>query len=221
LAEALHRHRATYTERSKVGTGVFANASTPDESKSPGFAQLQEVYISNGEQVVADYIIARKGSSDEVLNHNSVSKIKRKISAETAEDYGLDQDEAHLALLYAAASRELAQRTLTATPDEATRLKGMKRLASLTLDLYQRLQAARQLPPRLTDERQADLAGQLAGTSQHLRKLEKTLFGKARTPIDDLVTKAETRRSAYRRDNPEPEPETPRRIDRDHPHLAA
>ena len=134
---------------------------------------------------------------------------ERKISAETAAYYGLDQDEAHLALLYAAASKEATQNTLTATPEEAARLKCMKRLASLALDLCQRLKVAALLPKVLVDERQADLAGQLSGTSQELCKLEKTLFGELRTPKDDLVTNAEAGRRAYRRANPVSEPEAP------------
>jgi hypothetical protein len=151
---------------------------------------------------------------------------KQKISAETADDYGLDQEEAHLALLYAAAAKEAAQRALTATPEEATRLKGMRRLASLTLDLYQRLKLAVLLPPRLTDERQSDLAGQLVGTHQQLRKLETTLFGDPRTPQNDLVTMANRSSVSYRsRTKQEPEktevPTTPRLFGREVPHLAA
>jgi hypothetical protein len=125
-----------------------------------------------------------------------------------AERFGLDPEEADLALRYAAAAKEAAQRALTATPEEATRLKGMKRLASLTLDLYQRLKVAVLLPRVLTDERQADLASQLSGTSYELRKLEKNLFGKSRTPQDNLITKATARRMAWLSPRPNPMPKT-------------
>ena len=133
---------------------------------------------------------------------NYVNMTKVKISAATAEDYGLDREEAHFALLYAAASKEATQRALTATPDETARLKGMKRLASLTLDLYQRLKAAVLLPRILVDQRQADLAGQLSGTFKELSKLEETLFGEPRTRKDDLVAKAGGQATAWRRTSP-------------------
>ena len=134
-----------------------------------------------------------------------------KILASVAEDFGLDPEEARIALLYAAASKEATQRALTATPAEATRLKGMKRLSSLTLDLYQRLKVAATLPRFLVDERQADLASQLSGTSREVRKLEETLFGEPRTLKDPLVTKAEAQRKTYGRHKlmPETMPETP------------
>lgn len=187
-----------------------------EESKSSPFAQPQKDDIISDEKVTAEYTSVEEGLCDESSYRPN---IKGKISTETAEYYDLDQEEAHLALLYAKASKELARRTLTATPEEATRLKGMKRLASLTLDLCQRLKVAALLPSRLTDERQSDLAGQLSGTFQHLRKLEKTLFGETRTPQNDLVTKAEAQKKAYGRATLEASA-TPRRVDGD-PHLAA
>src|SRR5271165_3567705 len=156
---------------------------------------------------IASSMLAR-GPAAKPINRSLMTNDE--ILVAVAKIYGIDPKEADLGLRYAAASRELAQRTLTATPDEAKRLKGMKRLASLTLDLYQRLKVAVLLPSRLTDERQADIGGQLEGTSQELRRLEKTLFGASRTPHDNLVSKANVRRkvwAAEKRANPVPESE--------------
>ena len=145
-----------------------------------------------------------------------------KILDEIAECYGLDREETHLALRYAAAAREATQCFLTTTPDEAKRLKNMKRLASLTLDLYQRLRVAAQLPPVLVDERQSDFAGQLEGTFWELRRLEKTL-GEPRTPHGNLLTKVNVRRKVWAQSTksmPEPAlPTTPRAAGRESPPL--
>jgi hypothetical protein len=144
------------------------------------------------------------------------------ILDEIAKRYGLEHEEAHLALCYAAASRDATLRNLTASPDEAKRLKGMKRLRSLTLDLYQRLRVAASLPRVFVDERQYNHAVQLGGTSQELRRLEETLFGEPRTPKDELVIQADRSRLAYRRTHPtQPKTPTPCTDNRSWPKLNA
>lgn len=146
------------------------------------------------------------------------------ILASTADRYGLDPQEADLALRYAAASKEATQRDLTATPEEAARLKGMRRLASLKLDLYQRLQVAARLPRILVNERQYNCVNRLRATFNDLHELEKALFGEPRTERDDLVKKAGGQTTAWRRTHQEPETAAtprPNTIARKPTHLAA
>jgi hypothetical protein len=218
LTEDTLLENLVFTPWSEVGMGLYGNTSSPQESNTDLFSEQSEGGISN-EEAAAGGISVEEGPRDELPDHIE------EILAPAAKHYGLDLEETHRALCYAAASKKLTQRTLTATPEEATRLKGMKRLASLALDLWQRREVFKGVPGRLTDEREYDLASQLASTSQHLRKLEKTLFDKVLTPIDDQVTKAETRRSAYRIANPitsdTPTPSRPAAAGKGHPYLAA
>ncbi|OYV38968.1 MAG: hypothetical protein B7Z80_08655 [Rhodospirillales bacterium 20-64-7] len=101
----------------------------------------------------------------------------RKISAETAADYGLDQDEAHLALMAAAAGKEVAQRAATSTEDELRRLRDIRRLWDLRLDLHQRLNAAVDLPDPIQTRAEYRSAVSVVAAQNQLRQLEEKLFG--------------------------------------------
>jgi hypothetical protein len=195
-----------------------------EESKVPRFAPRRKGDRSKDKQVAADGISAEEGLRDEVLDHDLITK--RKISAETAEDYGIDQKAAELALRYAAALQEATKNILTATPDETKRLNDAARERKLELELHHRLQAAKELPPRFTDDRQSDLAGQVVGTSYELKKLQKARGADdVAATTDDLVTKVSRSRSAYRYAKLKEETEKPtktikRRTSRER-HLAA
>jgi hypothetical protein len=152
-------------------------------------------------------------------NDNDGIVTDEEIAKPAAERFGLDPQEAVLALRYAAAAK---QGSLTAPPDEAKRLNNIARLWSLTLDLCQRLKVAVQLPPVLKTKQQRDFAGRLSGNFFELNKLEKILFGTPRTPKDPLVSEASGKARAYQRVNPRPKTPTPPRSDGgESPHLAA
>jgi hypothetical protein len=126
---------------------------------------------------------------------------EERIVMPAANHFGLDPQEAILALRYAAASKDATRRAVTATPEQIERLKGMKRLRSLALDHYQRLKAIVLLPSVLEDERQCHMADQLIGTCLEMRKLEIQL-GVPLTPKNPLFSYANRRRTAFRRADP-------------------
>ena len=209
-------------------TGVVPQQVVPatfpaEESKSRPFAPIQSDDISKDENVAADGIGAGKELRDHVLEHDLLPNVNRKISAETAAGYGLDQEEAHLALLYAKASKESTQNALTATPKESKRLSDLALWHSLQLDLCQRLKAAKELPQVLENRHQSDLARQLTGAFERLHKLEGDLFAEHPTAKPPRVTRADAQRKAYQRSQ-KPKRQTPtiqRPANRKSPHLAA
>jgi hypothetical protein len=155
---------------------------------SESSVKAEEIGSSSAQRIAAR---ARRPTAEEVAA----------ATATLAAHYRLDPEETRLGLLYVAASKKATERALNATPEEADQLKGMKRLRSLALDLYQRRSVAELLPRALKNQQQCDFASQLAGTSRELRKLEDQLRVEPRTPKDGLVTKADARRKAFQRQN--------------------
>ncbi|MBV9786519.1 MAG: GAF domain-containing protein [Acidisphaera sp.] len=142
------------------------------------------------------------GIKESNLQQNDrVNNAKNPPHEQHVADYGLDAEEIHLALMAAAAGKEVAEQLTTAAPDELRRLRDMRRLWDLRLDLYQKSKAALKLPEVLSTPEQYKMATGLATTCNDVRKLEFTMFGKDRvSEKSSLVTEIQRRASNYARD---------------------
>jgi hypothetical protein len=205
IVEDFERHRALAR-----ATGTVATARVSESHGINGAKSHLNPYAApvDTERTTP----AQESGSPELRREPPTLEEVAAAAATLAAHYSLDSAETHLALRYAAASKEATERALTATPEQAERLSAIKRLRSLALDLYQRLKVVLLLPSVLADERQYLAAGQLNGTFYNIQKLEKQL-DEPRTPKDPLIAEASGKARDWLRDHPNPKtPETGRRV---------